>query len=77
LLAEVIGFGTTIRKLFPSSVAYDDITLATANNHACSLNADLGGTNLLKPLEAVLSSSPDPLFPRQVFVLVRRRLTSK
>jgi hypothetical protein len=67
----VIGFGSSFEKLFPSSQVYDDDTLKRANLHVNSISADLGGTELLRPLHEVLKQPADPQYPRQVFVLVR------
>ncbi len=58
-------------KLFSSPQVYDDETLEKANQHVAAIQADLGGMQLLIPLQDVLSSPTDPKYPRQVFVLVR------
>ncbi|KAK3702964.1 hypothetical protein QZH41_012402 [Actinostola sp. cb2023] len=66
---NVIGFGSSFIKLFPKSKSYDDSSL----NHACSLGesmeADLGGTNILAPLQDVFSQPLIKGYPRQVFLL--------
>jgi len=59
-----------MEKLFKNLEIYNDHTLARAEEHAHNLNANLGGTSLMEPLQAVLSLNPDPMFPHQVFLLV-------
>lgn len=66
----VVGFGSGHTKLFPRPVIYDDANFSIADEHARNLQADLGGTELLAPLRDVLSTPVDPMFPRQVFILV-------
>ena len=67
---NIIGFGSTYKKLFQkTSVAYTDKTLDKATEHAQSMDADLGGTELLPPLELIFQEKPTAGLPRQVFVL--------
>lgn len=42
------GFGSSHETLFGSSVAYDDASLQKAQQHVMSLDADLGGTEILQ-----------------------------
>ena len=66
---NIIGFGTRFEKLFPQSVPYTQETLDKATEHAEKLQADMGGTNLIQPLQYVFESGSLPGRPRQVFVL--------
>lgn len=66
---NIIGFGTQYQSLFPSSVSYDQSSLGKAMSHVQSVQADLGGTELLKPLEHIFSLKSLPGLSRQVFVL--------
>ena len=66
---NIIGFGSSYRTLFPSSVPYNQQNLDVAIQHAETLRADLGGTELLSPLKYVFSQPLLPGLPRQVFVL--------
>ena len=66
---NIIGFGSSYRTLFPSSVPYNQRNLDVAIQHAETLQADLGGTELLSPLKYVFSQPLLPGLPRQVFVL--------
>eukprot|EP00731_Ephydatia_muelleri_P002780 Em0001g2780a len=66
---NIIGFGSSYVDLFPSSLPYNQDSLSKAVSHAQTVEADLGGTELLPPLEHVFSLKPRPGLPRQVFVL--------
>jgi len=62
---NIIGFGSTYSALFPSSRQYDDASLAEATRYAERMEADMGGTELLKPLTFALdptaSAGPPPV----------------
>ena len=66
---NIIGFGSKFKNLFPNSVDYDDNTLKEAQNHCKSLEANLGGTELMPVLQYVFAQPYDPQFPRQLFIL--------
>ena len=66
---NIIGFGTLFEKLFPQSVPYTQETLDRATGHAKRMEADMGGTDLLQPLQHVSESNVLPGHSRQVFVL--------
>jgi len=67
---NIIGFGSDYKKLFPKSVAYSQETLDKATAHAQQMEADLGGTELLPPLEHIFTSLESFAgLPRQIFVL--------
>ncbi len=66
---NIIGFGSRFTKLFKESVPYNQETLDTSMAHLQDLQADLGGTELLQPLDAIFCSPTVPGFSRQVFVL--------
>eukprot|EP00741_Cyanophora_paradoxa_P006049 tig00000981_g5867.t1 len=66
---NLLGFGSRFVRLFEESRDYGDASAAAAAAHVSQIQADLGGTELLLPLEAVFAGPPDPLFPRQVFIL--------
>ena len=66
---NIIGFGSRYEHLFPSSIPYNQSNLDKAMKHANKLSADLGGTELLRPLEYVFDQKPVSGLPRQVFVL--------
>ena len=67
---NIIGFGSSYKKLFSNSVAYSQETLDKATAHAQKMQADLGGTELLTPLEHIFTSLKTLSgLPRQIFVL--------
>ena len=67
---NIIGFGSRYEKLFPTvSVPYTQETLDKATRHAQEMQADLGGTELLQPLEYIYEEKITSGLPRQVFVL--------
>jgi Ca-activated chloride channel homolog len=54
---EIVRFGSTHESLFGESRPYDDRSLAEADALARSMTADLGGTEILRPLQDVLGRS--------------------
>ena len=66
---NIVGFGSSYRKLFPDSVPYDEQHLDKAISHAQSMEADLGGTELLSPLEYIFGVKCLTGYSRQIFVL--------
>ena len=66
---DIIGFGSSYTSLFPRSVPYDQEHLDHAIGHAETLEANLGGTELLRPLQYIFGQDMLPELPRQVFVL--------
>ncbi|KAL6058963.1 von Willebrand factor A domain-containing protein 5A [Balamuthia mandrillaris] len=66
---NVVGFGSHFTQLFSESVKYNGDTLKKAIAHVKDMAANMGGTSILPPLQSILSTPPDPYYPRQVFVL--------
>lgn len=67
---NIVGFGSDHTKLFnKGSVTYSQKTLDVATSHTQTMQADLGGTELLLPLKDILSQKPPHGLSRQVFVL--------
>ena len=64
----MIGFGSSFQKLFQNSEVYSDYTVDMACAHGQSMQADLGGTEILSPLQEVFSQPHIEGFPRQVFL---------
>ena len=73
---NIVGFGSTFVSLFPDSVAYDDSSLAKASAHVASLDAELGGTEILPALRFVLEQRRATEMPRQVVVLTDGEVTN-
>ena len=67
---NIVGFGSRYEKLFPDvSVPYSQSTLDTAVTHLTNLEANLGGTELLSPLDFIFKTKPVSGLSRQLFVL--------
>ena len=68
-LFNIIGFGSRYELLFPESVNYSQETLDKAVRHAQSVGADLGGTELLPPLQYIFGVKTLSGRPRHIFIL--------
>ena len=67
---NIFRFGSTMEQLFPFSQAYTDSTLEDARALTRNMNANLGGTEILTPLQAILNQSQqDGGRPKQLFVI--------
>ncbi|CAL8124348.1 unnamed protein product [Orchesella dallaii] len=66
---NIVKFGTDFEFLFPTSVKYDDDTLKQSINCATKLDAYLGGTEILGPLEKIYETPLVDGYSRQVFVI--------
>ena len=73
---NIVGFGSSYSTLFPESRAYDEASLTLAARYVESLDADLGGTEILPALTFVLGQSSRPGLPRQVVVLTDGEVTN-
>ena len=56
-LFNIVGFGSTFTKLFSSSRAYNAANLDEASRHVAAIDDDMGGTEILQPLKAILAES--------------------
>ena len=66
---NVVGFGSSYKTLFKKSELYNDANLKKATDLAKSMQADLGGTEILSPLQWVFSQGHVKGHPRQLFLL--------
>jgi uncharacterized protein YegL len=66
---NIISFGTSFVQLFPESKDYNSETLAAAAAAVKSMSANMGGTEILAPLQAIFKKAPEPKYPRQLFIL--------
>lgn len=66
---NIVRFGSTFEALFKESKAYDDESLEQADALVSQMDADLGGTEILTPLEAILRNDPDKELPRRIVLL--------
>ncbi|XP_046895331.1 von Willebrand factor A domain-containing protein 5B1 [Hypomesus transpacificus] len=68
-LFNIIGFGSTFKSLFATSQIYDEESLATACEYIKKIRADMGGTNILAPLNWILRQPMHRGHPRLLFLL--------
>ncbi len=73
---NIVGFGSTHESLFKESRAYDETSLAEASAHVASMEADLGGTEILAPLAFVLEQRVHEGLVRQVVVMTDGQVTN-
>lgn len=66
---NVIGFGSYYRSLFQDSQPYNEATLGKACAYVHKMRADLGGSNLLLPLEFIFEKPTRLGVGRTVFML--------
>lgn len=66
---NVVGFGSSYKTLFKNSQLYNDENLKKATDLAETMQADLGGTEILRPLQWVFSQPLVKGHPRQLFLL--------
>ena len=66
---NVIGFGSYYRSLFQVSQVYSESTLEKACTYVNKMRADLGGTNLLLPLEFIFEKPTKRGVGRTVFMV--------
>jgi Ca-activated chloride channel family protein len=74
-LFNIVGFGSRHRMLFPESRPYGEESLRIATEHVSSLEANLGGTEILPALAAVFESRRSEL-PRQLIVMTDGQVTN-
>jgi len=66
---NIVGFGSRFESLFPASSAYTQATLDVATAHLQQVRANLGGTELMGPLQAIFAAPPVGELTRQVVLL--------
>ncbi|XP_073349465.1 von Willebrand factor A domain-containing protein 5A-like isoform X4 [Pagrus major] len=65
---NIYSFGSSYEHIFPKSVEYSQETMEEALKKVTDMEANLGGTEILKPLQHIYSQPCIPNQPRQVFV---------
>ncbi|XP_072557810.1 von Willebrand factor A domain-containing protein 5A-like isoform X2 [Paramormyrops kingsleyae] len=65
---NIYGFGSSFKSYFPESVEYTQANMETAEQKVKSMQADMGGTEILQVLQDVYSKPCLPSRPRQLFV---------
>ncbi|XP_059587404.1 von Willebrand factor A domain-containing protein 5A isoform X2 [Alligator mississippiensis] len=65
---NIYSFGSNFESFYPQSVEYTQRTMADSLKRVQSFQADLGGTEILRPLQAIYGSPCRDGHPRQIFV---------
>nr|XP_010959916.1 von Willebrand factor A domain-containing protein 5A isoform X2 [Camelus bactrianus] len=65
---NIYGFGSSYEAFFPKSAKYDQRTMEEALRRVKLMRADLGGTEMLAPLQAIYGGPSIPGHPLQLFV---------
>jgi len=69
-LFNIVGFGSSFEFLFgSSSVRFDNTQKKVAVTHCQTMQANLGGTEILGPLQKIFLNTPLQNHPRQIFLL--------
>ncbi|KAI3356955.1 hypothetical protein L3Q82_003598 [Scortum barcoo] len=68
-LFNIIGFGSTFKSMFTTSQNYEEDALALACEYVRKIRADMGGTNILAPLNWILRQPMFSGHPRLLFLL--------
>jgi Ca-activated chloride channel family protein len=66
---NVVCFGSHFTSLWPAPRPYSQASLEEATQYIQQVQADLGGTEILAPLQHLLQMAPDPERPRQLLIL--------
>ncbi|KAJ4936170.1 hypothetical protein JOQ06_017694 [Pogonophryne albipinna] len=65
---NIYSFGSSHEHIFPKSVEYSQDTMEEALKKVGEMEANLGGTEILRPLKDIYSHACIPNQPRQLFV---------
>lgn len=65
---NIYGFGSQFESFFMESVEYTQKSLDDAVEKVNQMQADLGGTEILQPLQKIYQTAGRPEHPRQLFI---------
>uniref|UniRef100_M3ZYM3 von Willebrand factor A domain-containing protein 5A-like n=1 Tax=Xiphophorus maculatus TaxID=8083 RepID=M3ZYM3_XIPMA len=65
---NIYSFGSSFEHIFPKSVEYSEKTMKEALEKVEKMESNLGGTEILRPLNHIYSQACIPKHPRQLFV---------
>ncbi|XP_063813629.1 von Willebrand factor A domain-containing protein 5A-like isoform X2 [Pseudophryne corroboree] len=65
---NIFGFGSDFESFFPESVQYTQTSMEEALKKVMVMEADLGGTEILQPLQKIYKTAGRREHPRQLFV---------
>ena len=74
---NIVGFGSHFQKLFKDSVSYTQKSLDKALLHVQGVQADLGGTELMRPLTDILEGNKPGKLPRQILLLTDGQVSNE
>jgi Ca-activated chloride channel family protein len=66
---NLIRFGSSYSSLWPESRAFNEQSLAEATHHIEQIEADLGGTDIFAPLQAIFAQKPKAGCLQQILLL--------
>ncbi|XP_062620571.1 von Willebrand factor A domain-containing protein 5A-like isoform X1 [Saccostrea cucullata] len=66
---NVVSFGSSYSKLFTRSLEYNENNLQSAMDLQKNMMADMGGTEIYKPLEDIFKNKSSDSYARQIFLL--------
>jgi Ca-activated chloride channel family protein len=73
---NIVSFGSSYEALFPESRAYDEVSLGDAAAFVRTVDANLGGTDILPALQYVVQQPLVAGLPRQVLILTDGEVTN-
>ncbi|XP_060758861.1 von Willebrand factor A domain-containing protein 5A-like [Neoarius graeffei] len=65
---NIYGFGSRYESFFPKSVQYSQDTMKQAVKKLKKMQADMGGSEILRPLKHIYKQPCIPSHPRQLFI---------
>lgn len=66
---NIVSFGYNFTFLYPNSVLANSFCVSDAISKISEFSADMGGTEIYRPLEAIYAKALDPGFKRCIFLL--------
>lgn len=74
---NVISFGDRFEKVFPASRPVNSANIRQAITAISEFEADLGGTDILTPLEAIYAEAADPAVPRSLYLMTDGQVSNR
>lgn len=66
---NIVSFGSSFKKMFKKPIEYSPKNIAIALAEVSTFKADLGGTEILTPLNAIFQQKPFKNYQRNIFLL--------
>ena len=66
---NVVSFGSQYEFMFPNSCKYDDEIIEQALDRINLFDADMGGTEMLQPLQKIFEQKPNKNYNRTLFLI--------